>query len=74
MKENSTIAIKAPIVRFAGFTDSWEQRKLGDILIEFVSKTKVENEFPVFSSTNKGIELRKVEYPENQIRVIKLLK
>jgi type I restriction enzyme S subunit len=40
------------------FSFVWEQRKLGDILIEFVSKTKVENEFPVFSSTNKGIELR----------------
>lgn len=38
--------------------NTWEQRKLGEILEEFSKKSTVENEFEVLSSTNSGMEYR----------------
>lgn len=49
---------KVPEIRFDGFTDDWEQRKFGEILDEFSNKSKTENEYPVLSSTNTGMEYR----------------
>ncbi|WP_462400139.1 restriction endonuclease subunit S [Lacticaseibacillus pantheris] len=45
-------------MRFDGFTNSWDQCELGDIFSEYSKKSSVENEKPIFSSTNKGIEVR----------------
>ncbi|MEK0218824.1 restriction endonuclease subunit S [Bifidobacterium mongoliense] len=47
-----------PEVRFPGFVDAWEQRKLGDLLKEFNIKSKIEDEHKVLSSTNSGMEFR----------------
>lgn len=47
-----------PEIRFAGFTDAWEQRKLGETLKEFCIKSKTEDEYTVLSSTNSGMEIR----------------
>lgn len=47
-----------PEWRFKGFTDEWEKRKLGNFLREFSNKTTIEDEFPVLSSTNSGMESR----------------
>ena len=47
-----------PEIRFAGFTDAWEQRKLGELLKEFSVKSKIEDEHTVLSSTNSGMEVR----------------
>ncbi|KRL08121.1 restriction endonuclease subunit S [Liquorilactobacillus hordei] len=47
-----------PKLRFPGFTDAWEQRKLGDLLKEFSIKSKIEDEHKVLSSTNSGMEFR----------------
>ena len=49
---------KFPQLRFAGFADAWEQRKLGDLLKEFSIKSKIEDEHKVLSSTNSGMEFR----------------
>lgn len=49
---------KSPQIRFAGFTDAWEQRKLGEMLKEFSIKSKAEDEYTVLSSTNSGMEIR----------------
>ena len=49
---------KSPQLRFEGFTDDWEDRKLKDILREFSTKSKIENEYRVLSSTNVGMEFR----------------
>ena len=49
---------KSPQLRFEGFTDDWEERKLKDILREFSTKSKIENEYRVLSSTNVGMEFR----------------
>ena len=55
MKDNQA---KYPQLRFKGFTDPWEQRKLGDLLKEFSIKSKIEDEHKVLSSTNSGMEFR----------------
>ena len=47
-----------PEIRFAGFTDAWEERKLGELLKEFSVKSKIEDEHTVLSSTNSGMEVR----------------
>ncbi len=47
-----------PEIRFPGFTDEWEQRKFREILIEYTNKSIIEDEYPVLSSTNTGMEFR----------------
>ena len=48
-----------PNIRFKGFTDDWEQRKLGDVVEDYVEKTTVEDQYPVLtSSQQKGIVLQ----------------
>ncbi|PYY29766.1 restriction endonuclease subunit S [Paenibacillus illinoisensis] len=47
-----------PEIRFSEFTDAWEQRKLGEMLKEFIIKSKTEDEYTVLSSTNSGMEIR----------------
>lgn len=49
---------KVPELRFAGFADAWEQRKLGDLIKEFSIKSKIEDEYKVLSSTNSGMKFR----------------
>ena len=49
---------KSPQLRFKGFTDDWEDRNIKDILREFSTKSKIENEYRVLSSTNVGMEFR----------------
>lgn len=50
---------KIPEIRFAGFTGEWEQRKLGDVIEDYVEKTTIEDQFPVLtSSQQKGIVLQ----------------
>ena len=50
---------KNPEIRFDGFTDDWEQRKLGDVVEDYVEKTTVEDQYPVLtSSQQKGIVLQ----------------
>lgn len=65
---------KIPEIRFAGFTDDWEQRKLGDEVIEIlaggdINKDKVvENgKYPIYANalTNNGI----VGYYDDYYRV-----
>src|SRR5699024_6933953 len=47
-----------PEVRYKNFSDAWEQRKLENFLQEYSIKSKIENEYPLLSSTNKGMEYR----------------
>ena len=57
-KIDNSVKKKVPELRFKGFTDDWEERKLKDILREFSTKSKIENEYRVLSSTNVGMEFR----------------
>lgn len=49
--------IKSPQIRFAGFTDAWEQRKFSELFGERRDKTKVENEDTLLSCAISGMFL-----------------
>ena len=58
---------KVPEIRFSGFTDDWEQRKLGDNIVEYTEKTTENNQYPVLTSSRKGIFFQTDYYDGNQI-------
>ena len=51
---------KIPEIRFAGFTDDWEQRKLGEVTVPVREKAK-SAEYPVYSVTNQNGFIPQVE-------------
>ena len=56
-----------PEIRFKGYTDEWEQRKLGDNIVEYTEKTTENNQYPVLTSSRKGIFFQTDYYDGNQI-------
>ena len=44
-----------PEIRFKGFTDAWEQRKLESILIEYTEKNPGNENLPVLTSSRQGL-------------------
>lgn len=62
-----TLIRKRPILRFKGFHDDWEQRKLGTYIIEYKKKTTKNNEYPVLTSSRKGIFFQKDYYDGHQV-------
>ena len=58
---------KVPNIRFAGFADDWEQRELGEYIIEYTEVTTVNNQYPPLTSSRKGIFLQKEYFAGNQI-------
>ena len=56
-----------PAIRFKGFTDPWEQRKLGDNIIEYTETTTKNNQYPPLTSSRKGIFLQTEYFAGNQI-------
>lgn len=47
---------KAPKLRFKGFTDDWEQCKLGDVFVERNQKTVADENYPLCSFiAHKGV-------------------
>ncbi|MCO4614668.1 hypothetical protein Si065_01416 [Streptococcus infantarius subsp. infantarius] len=62
MKTNSV-----PKIRFKGFTDDWEQRKLEKHIIEYHEVTTENNQYPVLTSSRKGIFLQTDYYSGNQV-------
>ena len=56
-----------PEIRFKGFTDPWEQRKLGDNMIEYTEVTTKNNQYPPLTSSRKGIFLQTEYFAGNQI-------
>lgn len=49
------------------FSISWEQRKLGDNIVEYTEKTTENNQYPVLTSSRKGIFFQTDYYDGNQI-------
>ena len=43
--------MKKPKIRFKGFTDDWEQRKVGEVIEDYVEKTTV---------NSKGLYCRRI--------------
>ncbi|WP_273711183.1 restriction endonuclease subunit S [Leuconostoc mesenteroides] len=59
---------KIPELRFEGFSDDWEERKLGDFVIDYVEKTTTQNQFPVLtSSQQQGIVLQETYFANRQV-------
>ncbi|EBD1472161.1 restriction endonuclease subunit S [Listeria monocytogenes] len=57
-----------PVIRFKGFSEAWEQRKLGDLVVDYVEKTSVQNQFPMLtSSQQKGIVLQEGYFANRQV-------
>ena len=57
-----------PEIRFRGFTDPWEQRKVGDVIEDYVEKTVVQNQYPVLtSSQQQGIVLQENYFADRQV-------
>ena len=56
-----------PLIRFKGFTDAWEQRKLGDWLEEYTGKTTVNNQYPALTSSRKGLFFQTDYFDGHQI-------
>ena len=56
-----------PAIRFKGFSDTWEQRKLGDNIIEYTETTTKNNQYPPLTSSRKGIFLQTEYFAGNQI-------
>nr|WP_042995971.1 restriction endonuclease subunit S [Bifidobacterium bifidum] len=46
---------KVPAIRFAGFTDPWEQRKLGEIATRVTRKNEGESDLPLTISAQHGL-------------------
>ena len=58
---------KKPDIRFKNYSDDWEQRKLGDNIVEYTEKTTENNQYPVLTSSRKGIFFQTDYYDGNQI-------
>ena len=56
-----------PELRFPGFTDAWEQRKLGSYLTQYTEITTENNQYPVLTSSRKGLFFQTDYYDGNQI-------
>ena len=60
--------MKKPKIRFKGFTDDWEQRKVGEVIEDYVEKTTVQNQYPVLtSSQQQGIVLQEDYFADRQV-------
>lgn len=46
---------KVPAIRFRGFEDDWEQRKVGDITIESTEYTTLDAGYPLLTSSRAGL-------------------
>jgi len=58
---------RVPRIRFKGFKEDWEQRKLGEYLIQYTEVTIINDQYPVLTSSRKGIFFQKDYYDGNQI-------
>ena len=57
-----------PEIRFKGFTDLWEQRKVGTLIEDYTEKTVTQNQYPVLtSSQQQGIVLQEDYFADRQV-------
>lgn len=58
---------KTPQIRFKGFAEDWEQRKLDKLLEQYTEVTTVNNQYPALTSSRKGIFFQTEYFAGNQI-------
>ena len=57
-----------PEIRFAGFTDPWEQRKVGDLLIERNQQAPMSDEYPLMAFiANEGVAPKGERYDRSAL-------
>ena len=57
-----------PEIRFKGFTDPWEQRKVGDLLIERNQQAPMSDEYPLMAFiTNEGVAPKGERYDRSAL-------
>ena len=57
-----------PEIRFAGFTDAWEQRKVGDLLVERNEQAPMSNEYPLMAFiANEGVAPKGERYDRSSL-------
>lgn len=61
------IIVKKPKIRFKGFTETWEQRKLESYLQEYNEVTSINNQYPALTSSRKGLFLQTDYFSGNQV-------
>lgn len=54
-------------IRLKGFSGKWEKVKLGSYIVEYTEKTTVNNQYPVLTSSRKGIMLQKDYFSNHQV-------
>lgn len=54
-------------VRLPGFKEDWKEIRLGDFLIKHNEKSQFNNQYPVLTSSRKGIFLQKDYYLGNEV-------
>ena len=55
-----------PRIRFKGFTDDWEQRKLGEIIDAYNEKKPKNIDLPVLTSSRQGIQKQEEHFGSEQ--------
>ena len=59
---------KKPALRFKGFTDPWEQRKVETLIEDHIEKTTIQNQYPVLtSSQQQGIVFQEAYFADRQV-------
>ena len=57
-----------PEIRFNGFTDPWEQQKVGELIEDYIEKTTVQNQYPVLtSSQQQGVVFQEDYFADRQV-------
>mgnify|MGYP003247094634 CR=1 FL=1 len=57
-----------PKIRFKGFDNDWEQRKVGTLIEDYTEKTVTQNQYPVLtSSQQQGIVLQEDYFADRQV-------
>jgi type I restriction enzyme S subunit len=60
--------VKKPAIRFAGFDDAWEQRKLGELLIERNIQAPMSSEYPLMAFiANEGVAPKGDRYDRSSL-------
>ena len=58
----------APAIRFKGFSDAWEQRKVGDLLIERSQQAPMSDEYPLMAFiANEGVAPKGERYDRSAL-------
>ena len=58
----------APVIRFKGFSDAWEQREVGDLLIERSQQAPMSDEYPLMAFiANEGVAPKGERYDRSAL-------